>query len=513
LALVFAQEGKLADWEAADREALDIRRRILGNEHPDVAASLSNLAEAYTQQGRIAEAEALVREALAIRQKRFGDESLAAANSLRSLSILLGDEGKWAESEAMGRHVLAIRRRELGPEAPLVATSLTDVAWAAGGLGKLEEAESLERAALAMRQKLLGPEHPDVAKSLYLVGDRLRQRGELDGADTYLYAALAMQHKLLGEDNPTTLDTLHSLGMTLEAQGKLAESEQVHREALAVWDKLGEDDIPQALAEVESVARVLMAQKRFGDAERLVDDRLASALIAKPSSAGLLALRADLEVRRGEWQGAAADAVQAFEHQPFVDGRYCMVAALLIKANDRPAYEQFRQKLLTMCAGTTNIFVADQAAKACLFAPPLAADLPALSHLADTTVTLGAGNEGAMPFFQICKALAEYRQGHFAEAVDWAQRTARGPRLDARGHACAVLAMAYWQLGEKDKARAMLAQGDILMPPALPPLLAEDPGNTWMIWLFSRISLDEATALIQPGSTAGSNSNQSPGTR
>ena len=501
LGMVFAQDGKLADWEAAHREALDIRRRRLGENDPDVAASLSNLAESYTQQGKIAEAEVLVREALQIRQKRFGSDSLAAADSLRSLSILLGDEGKWAEAEAMSRQVLAIRRKLLGAEHPLVATSLTDVAWAAGGQNKLEEAEALEREALAMRRKLLGGEHPDVAKSLYLVGDRLREEGRLNEAIPLLNEALNMQHRLLGENNPTTLDTLHSLGMALEAEGKLAESEQIHREALVVWHKMGEDGIPQALAELESLARILMAEKKFNEAEELLDEKLTRTLAGQPASAYVLALRADLEGRRGEWQAAADDAAQVFELQPLNADRYCTVAALLLKSHNRPAYELFRGRILAAYADTTNIFVADQVAKASLFLPASAADLTVIQHLSDTTVTLGAKNEGAMPFFEICKALCEYRQGHFAEAAAWAQKSIASPRLDAHAHAYGVLALADWRLGKRDEARAALAEGDTLAPAILPAHEAEDPGNVWLVWLFARMQLDEATALIQPGLT------------
>ena len=61
--------------------------------------------------------------------------------------------------------------------------------------------------------------------------------------------------------------------------------------------------------------------------------------------------------------------------------------------------------------------------------------------------------------------------------------------------------MAYWQLGEKDQAREMLAKGDSLAPRLMPASIAEDPGNAWLAWLFARIQLDEATALIKPGST------------
>ncbi|HXJ58648.1 MAG TPA: serine/threonine protein kinase, partial [Verrucomicrobiae bacterium] len=125
----------------------------------------------------------------------------------------------------------------------------------------------------------------------------------------------------------------------------------------------------------------------------------------------------------------------------------------------------------------------------------------------DTAVTLGAGNEGAMPFFEICKALSEYRLGHFNDAAEWAGRSVDSRRKAAQGPAYGVLAMAYWQLGKQDEARAMIAKGNALAPPDMPARVAEDTGDAWLAWLFARIQLEEATALMKAGSPAETNSN------
>ena len=323
-----------------------------------------------------------------------------------------------------------------------------------------------------------------------------------------LRAALSIQSKLLGEENPDFLYTLDSLGSTLEGEGKWPEAETAHRKALAAWRKVAGNENPQALSELTRLIRVLMAQKKFDDAEQLLRATLTPALVKQPSSAGLLTLKCQLEVRHGQWQEAAADALLAFELQPNERDRYSMLAALLVKTHNHAAYNQLRQRLLAIAADTTNIFVADQVAKACLFEPASDVDLEKISRLTDMTVTLGADNLGALPYFQVCKAFSEYRQGHFARAAEWAQKPFNIPGIAAHGHAYAVLAMADWQLGQKDEARAMLASGDKLAPNILPARDAEDPGNAWQAWLYARVTLDEATALIQPGIATDSNTDK-----
>lgn len=539
LGLALLAEGKLPEAEDANSRALAIRRRRFGNENADVAISLNNLGSVYRQRGKLTQAKAATLEGLEIQRKLFGNENLAVADSLRNLSLIQGDEGNWADAETTAREVLAIRQKLLGPEHPWIASALADVAWAAGGQGKLAEAESLERDALAMRQKLLSSDHPDVAKSLYLVGDRLRQRGNLNDAYSILSASLSVQQKVLGEDSPAALDTMRSLALTLEAEHKLPEAEQMEREALTLWHKRdeaetpaalgtldslgatletegkwteseqayrealaarqkhGEPETPQAIWEAEKLSRMLVAQKRFGDAESLLDIALTPAVMKEPSSANLLFARGRLRARRSLWVGAADDVTLAVRYDASAASRFSFLGALLAKTHNVPAYEQFCAEILKSYSDTTNIFIADQVAKACLFLPSQRVDLKAVGHLADMAVSMGTGDEGAMPYFCICKALSEYRQGHYAEAADWARKPLGTPFTDSYGHAYAILSMAEWRLGQTSGAREAFARAEALAPAALPADIANDPGDGYLAWLFARVTLEEASELMQ----------------
>jgi tetratricopeptide (TPR) repeat protein len=63
------RDGKFVEAIPLAQQALAIRERTLGPNHPDVATSLTNLALLYASQRRYAEAEPLYRRALAIRAK------------------------------------------------------------------------------------------------------------------------------------------------------------------------------------------------------------------------------------------------------------------------------------------------------------------------------------------------------------------------------------------------------------------------------------------------------------
>jgi tetratricopeptide (TPR) repeat protein len=508
LGLVLWKKGDLTDAERMHQEALKMRRSIFGGGHSEVAASLNNLATVYRQQRKLGEAEKLIRESLSIRQRLFGNEHLDIADSLHNLSLVLGDQKNGGEAEKTAREVLEMRRRLLPTEHPLVASALLNVAYALGLTGKLEEAESFQDEALAMQRKLLGDEHPEVSLSLAALGERMRQRGDFKEALTVSSAAVSMQRKMLGENSPEVLHTLRSLGGTLEKRKKFPEAEAAFREAWAGWRKREGNEGRQTLSALERLVGFLIDRKRFGDAEQLLDEVLTPALVQQPSSAKLLNQRVKLRARRGEWQRAADDATLAFQHRPSDHTRYPVLAALLIKTQNLPAYEKLHTKLLISWSDTNSFFVADQVAKACLFLPCSDGDLKTVARLADLPVTFGIGDKGAMPYFQICKALSEYRQGHYAQALEWGQKTLGSLTVASHAHASAIVAMACWKLGREEEARAMFAKGDQLAPKEMPFRVADDPDNAWLAWLYARIQLDETAALIQPASTQQGTSNR-----
>ncbi len=78
----------------------------------------------------------------------------------------------------------------------------------------------------------------------------------------------------------------------------------------------------------------------------------------------------------------------------------------------------------------------------------------------------------------------------------WAEKSLKSDQVFAQAKGYAVLAMAQWQLGQKEKARAMLAGGDSLAPHISSAQHTVDLGDSWLAWLFARISLDEGGQLI-----------------
>ena len=96
-------QGKYAEAEPLHRSALAIRRKALGEDHPDTATGYNNLAANLNAQGKYAEAEPLYRRALAIRLKALGEDHPDTATSYNNLAANLHAQGKYAEAEPLHR--------------------------------------------------------------------------------------------------------------------------------------------------------------------------------------------------------------------------------------------------------------------------------------------------------------------------------------------------------------------------------------------------------------------------
>jgi tetratricopeptide (TPR) repeat protein len=362
----------------------------------------------------------------------------------------------------------------------------------------------VHREQVASWGKRAGNDDPQTLYALRELGITLEYGGKWSEAETVHREALASWRKRAGNDDAQTLYTLDRLGWTLEGEGKWSEAESVYREALMSRRKRAVIDDPQVLSECEQLCRVLREQRKYHDMEQFLAEVLTPEFLKLPACCTLVARRLDLMGRQGKWSEAADATATLMQYQPAEYFWAYNMAALSAKAHDGPAYEQLCKRIPAAFIETTNSYIAWRIALGCLLLPNSGADRRLVQQLATKAVTLGSGNSG-IGYFQACKALSEYREGGFAQAVEWAERGRTNSEAFASAEACAVLTMAQSRLGLKDAARDTLTQGNRLAP-EVSSTRTPDLGDGWLDWLIARILLNEATELIANESTPGAKS-------
>jgi tetratricopeptide (TPR) repeat protein len=95
--------GRSSEAEKLDRETLDIRRRVLGAEHPETLMSMIELAETLDDLRRYTEAERLYREIIVVESRVLGPEHPDTANAKYNLACNLALRGRRDEALAVLR--------------------------------------------------------------------------------------------------------------------------------------------------------------------------------------------------------------------------------------------------------------------------------------------------------------------------------------------------------------------------------------------------------------------------
>ncbi len=127
LATIYHDEGDNAKAEAIFAQTWEIRRRVLGPEHPDTLLSMTNLAAIYHSEGKYAQAESLGIQALDMMRRALGPEHPDTVWRMNNLANVYTSERKYEQAEALYKPVLEARRRILGPEHPGTLSTLSDM--------------------------------------------------------------------------------------------------------------------------------------------------------------------------------------------------------------------------------------------------------------------------------------------------------------------------------------------------------------------------------------------------
>ena len=269
------ERGRYREAQAVLESALAIATRVLGPEHPDVALSLSNLANVHLYQGRYADAEALYERALQIREQTFGADHPLVATSLNNLASIYKERGQDDKARPLYERALAIRERTLGSEHVLVAASLNNLALIHYNQGRYREAQDLQQRALAIRERTLEPDHPDVAASLYNFALVQMAQGRYQEAQAIHERALAIRERAFGSDHPIVATSLDGLATAYGKQSRAGEAQDLYTRALAIRERALGSNHPDVAESLGGLAALRVLQGRYGDAEQLYERALA----------------------------------------------------------------------------------------------------------------------------------------------------------------------------------------------------------------------------------------------
>jgi tetratricopeptide (TPR) repeat protein len=242
--------------------ALKIFEKDPGPRDTNLSLGLQNLAACYLQLGDAPKALPLFERALAIREKSLGPKHPRTAKTLNNLASVHQAMGDSAKALPLFERALAIHEKSFGPQHPNTAVSLNNLADVHQAMGDFAKALPLHKRALAIREKSLGPENPDTAESLNNLASVYESIGDSAKALPLLERALAIREKSLGPQHPDTAISLNNMAFVYESMGDSTKALPLFERALAIREKsLG----PQHPNTAGSLNNLAIVTYRMGD--------------------------------------------------------------------------------------------------------------------------------------------------------------------------------------------------------------------------------------------------------
>ncbi|TNN66970.1 Kinesin light chain 1 [Liparis tanakae] len=242
LVIQYASQGRYEVAVPLCKQALEDLEKTSGHDHPDVAtmlnilalvaATLNNLAVLYGKRGKYKEAEPLCKRALEIREKVLGKEHPDVAKQLNNLALLCQNQGKYEEVEYYYMRALEIYQSKLGPDDPNVAKTKNNLASCYLKQGKFKQAETLYKEILTRAHEREFGSVDDENKPIWMHAEEREEQSKGKQKDGSSFGEYGGWYKACKVDSPTVTTTLKNLGALYKRQGKFEAAETLEEAAM-----------------------------------------------------------------------------------------------------------------------------------------------------------------------------------------------------------------------------------------------------------------------------------------
>jgi len=260
-----------AQWDDAERmvrDGLAMSKRNLPAGHPDIAKGTLALGKVLAGRGDYNHAIPMLEEVVVLRSTpATAPADLAAA--LTELANAHFYAGHYDDSDALNRRALAIYTQLFGEHHPLVANALINLGSSQFDRGNYAEAERLERKALAITQAWFGKDHPETASTGTILGRALMFQGHYDEAVDLFERTLAIQERIYGTVHPRVASALNELGGAALRRGNFDEAIARFTRVAEIYRTLYHDQHYLIGLALSNLASVYIEKKDYPRAEQL----------------------------------------------------------------------------------------------------------------------------------------------------------------------------------------------------------------------------------------------------
>ena len=219
IANIFDSQGdypKTLEWYF---KSLDIKEKVLGNEHPSTAQTYNNIAVVYRRQVDYPKALEWYFKSLDIQEKILGNEHPSTAETYNNIAIVYSGQGDYPKALEWHFKSLDIKEKVLGNEHPSTAQTYNNIAIIYSSQGNYPKALEWYFKSLDIKEKALGNEHPSTAETYNNIAIVYTRQRDYPKALEWYFKSLDIKEKVLGNEHPSTATTYSNIALVYADQG------------------------------------------------------------------------------------------------------------------------------------------------------------------------------------------------------------------------------------------------------------------------------------------------------
>ena len=230
--------------KSLEERALVIFEKTYGPNHAEIAKSLDELGTIYYWEKELDKANEILERSLRIKEMVFGIDHISLAKTHDRIGILYGSIGQLDEAKSHIECALEIREKALDA-GDIDVTDILD-GWnedtllerssTIGLFGCDDKVLNIWERTISILEKTLGPEHPEVASHLENVGIMYGRVGNWTKNVQYLELALRINEKFYGPNHWTMAYFLNHLAVVLSKIGDLERARMLFERSIAILE-------------------------------------------------------------------------------------------------------------------------------------------------------------------------------------------------------------------------------------------------------------------------------------
>lgn len=196
---------------ACYQKVVDIRTKIIGSDHPDLAIAYIQIAKPLQTLAKYEEALAFLQKSITILEKNPGLESSSLFNAYASLG--LSYEYLNQTEKALTFQKKAIRlKEEFGEEDDLnLAAIYSNISLTYKDLGDFDKSMTYVQKSIQIKERLLNPRHPDLTKTYNNLALLYSAMGQHEEALEIQLRTMKMDAETFGAESQYMLVVYHNL--------------------------------------------------------------------------------------------------------------------------------------------------------------------------------------------------------------------------------------------------------------------------------------------------------------